>query len=193
MEGLVRQRFSSEVECIPFLPKAPDLKVRDYKKKYDFIYVASGEHHKNHEKLIDAWKILAKHNIFPSLALTLSPNDEEKIFKQQDLSTVNIINLGHIPHSNILDAYHESGALIYPSKVESFGIPLIEAKDAGIPIIASELDYVRDLVDPVETFDPCSSTSIARAVMRFLNIKIKGMVINDVEYFLMRIFEDIKR
>ena len=62
-------------------------------------------------------------------------------------------------------------ALIYPSKIESFGLPLIEADAMNLPIIAAELDYVRDICSPTQTFDPNSSISIARAIMRFLNIK----------------------
>jgi hypothetical protein len=45
---------------------------------------------------------------------------------------------------------------------------LIEAQRRGIPIHSAELDYVRDLMDPVQSFDPESPVSIARAVKRFL-------------------------
>ncbi|MGH8848481.1 MAG: glycosyltransferase, partial [Polaromonas sp.] len=38
------------------------------------------------------------------------------------------------------------------------------------PILASELDYVRDVCSPVQTFDPASPVSIARAVKRFLAV-----------------------
>jgi glycosyltransferase involved in cell wall biosynthesis len=68
----------------------------------------------------------------------------------------------------IASLYQSSSALIYPSRTESFGLPLIEAMDYGLPILASELDYVRDVVVPVETFNPDSPVSIARAVRRFL-------------------------
>ena len=64
--------------------------------------------------------------------------------------------------------YRRVKALIYPSFFECFGIPMIEAKNFDLPIIAAELDYVRDLIKPAETFDPSSPRSIARAVKRFL-------------------------
>jgi glycosyltransferase involved in cell wall biosynthesis len=65
-------------------------------------------------------------------------------------------------------AYRQSGALIFPSLTESFGLPLIEARGRDLPILAGELDYVRDVCVPVETFDPRSPRSIARAVKRHL-------------------------
>ena len=48
--------------------------------------------------------------------------------------------------------------------------PLIEAKYLNLPVLAGELDYIRDLIDPIQTFDPNSSISIYRAVKRFLNV-----------------------
>ena len=48
---------------------------------------------------------------------------------------------------------------------------MLEAKKYNLKIVASELDYVRDIVDPVETFNPDSAISIARSIKRFLNIK----------------------
>jgi len=63
----------------------------------------------------------------------------------------------------------ESGAMIFASLTESFGLPLIEATRLGLPIVAPELDYVRDVCLPAQTFDPSSALSIARAVRRFLD------------------------
>jgi hypothetical protein len=44
----------------------------------------------------------------------------------------------------------------------------MEAQAAGLPILAAELDFVRDVCEPTVTFDPHSARSIARAVERFL-------------------------
>ena len=70
-----------------------------------------------------------------------------------------------------MDLYNHSTALIYPSLLESCGLPLVEAGQCKLPVLASELDYVRDILDPVETFDPKSAKSIARSLKRFLKIK----------------------
>jgi glycosyltransferase involved in cell wall biosynthesis len=82
-----------------------------------------------------------------------------------------IYNVGVLSHDDVLLLYKKSGALIFPSKLESLGLPLIEARRAGLAILASELDYVRDVLDPDEVFDPDSPVSIARAVKRFLGIE----------------------
>jgi glycosyltransferase involved in cell wall biosynthesis len=81
---------------------------------------------------------------------------------------VRIQNLGELQHERLIAIYQTCGALIYPSCFESFGLPLIEARRAGLAVLAPELDYVRDIIDPEETFEPRSPVSIARAVKRYM-------------------------
>ena len=84
--------------------------------------------------------------------------------------------------------YPKSKAIIFTSNYESFGIPLIEAKYFDLPVLAGELDYVRDLIDPIQTFDPNSSISIYRAVKRFLNLSLYRTPILTPKQFVGEIF-----
>lgn len=153
------------------LPFAEMEKVTTVEKKvYDFVYVSSGDPHKNHLKLLEAWERLASAELFPTLMLTISDAYPELLATILTLQKngLNIHNEKYLNHAGVLKLYSQSKCLIFPSVAESFGLPLLEAKDASLPILASELDYVRDVVIPVETFDPSSSRSIERAVLRFL-------------------------
>ena len=139
-----------------------------------FVYVASGEPHKNHRQLIEAWRLLAEENIYPKLVLTVDKNAFPELYhwidEKKKAHNLYIDNLGSVSSDAMADIYAKTGALIYPSKFESLGLPLIEAEQAGLPILASELDYVRDVVSPVQTFNPESAISIAKAVKRFLGV-----------------------
>lgn len=155
---------------------------------YDYIYVASGESHKNHRLLVSAWVLLAEEGIFPSLCITV---DREKfpllcdwIDVQIKSAGINVVNLGNISHEEVLVLYKKSGAAIYPSTLESFGIPLIEARQAGLAVLASELDYVRDVLDPEESFDPCSAISIARSVKRHMGVPQSPLPIMNAVQFI---------
>lgn len=138
--------------------------------KYDFVYVASGDPHKNHKLLLEAWCALAEEGYKPSLALTVQADSAlARLIEECKLKyDLNISNLGRLHADEIPRLYNQSAALIFPSISESLGLPLIEAARFGLPILAPEMDYVRDVVEPVQTFDPHSSTSIARAVKRFI-------------------------
>lgn len=48
--------------------------------------------------------------------------------------------------------------------------PYRGARAARLPVVAAEKDYVRDVVEPAQTFDPESAVSIVRAVRRFLSV-----------------------
>lgn len=176
MLRMAAARLDVEVTCAPFVPASvmrlsvPSA-VQDV-RRFDFLYVASGEAHKNHSVLIAAWGLLANEGLFPSLALTLAseatPELCARVAQETASRGLRVHNLGVLPHDRLLEVYRESGALIYPSSFESFGLPLVEARQAGLAVLAPELDYVRDVTDPDESFDPRSPVSIARAVRRFL-------------------------
>jgi glycosyltransferase involved in cell wall biosynthesis len=140
-------------------------------KRWDFVYVADGQPHKNHRRLVDAWRLLAAQGIRPSLALTLTERDaplRDGILAAARAEGLNIHNLPPMTHAEVQQLYADAGALVFASLGESFGLPLVEAAAAGLPVIAGERDFVRDICAPVETFDPESPISIARAVRRFL-------------------------
>jgi len=160
----------ADIRVLPFAPAAPGaLPTAD--ASWDFIYVADGEAHKNHRTLVEAWRLLAEQGLRPTLALTLSGRDASLAAWVQSEATrhgLEIVNLGPRSHAEVLALYRSARALVFPSKGESFGLPLIEARQAGLPILAGELDFVRDVCEPVQTFDPGSAVSIVRAVKRFL-------------------------
>lgn len=197
MQATLASRFKSgnaaRISVLPFLASdEPSQTVREgtrtKKAVYDFIYVASAGPHKNHRRLIEAWCLLAEEGARPSLCITVDRQDDMALCQWMDAMVaehkLQLTNVGAITHANVLDLYRDAGALLYVSKVESFGIPLIEAQRAGLPIVAAERDYVRDILDPAESFDPESARSMARAVKRFMGIQSEPLQIVDATTFL---------
>lgn len=184
------------VSILPFSAPTPECtseQALHSKKKYEFVYAANGEAHKNHKNLLEAWRLLAEAGLKPSLALTINtesfPLVSCEITRYIQNYELNIVNLEQISVTEMPSLYRSSSALIFPSITESFGLPLIEAKQFGMPILASELDYVRDVVEPVETFDPDSPISIARAVRRFLGHSEPTAQIHSAEEFMAEILK----
>ena len=173
MENLLRRIAKSiDIFEFPFTPKI-DINQKCSQFKWYFIYIASGSPHKNHKKLFEAWALLADKKIFPKLLITIDSMDSKTIGLLDRLNSkvnLNIENIYTQSHHEMMRLLAQSKAVIYPSFCESFGLPLLEAKALKKPILAAELDYVRDVCSPVETFDPCSAVSIARAVKRFLSV-----------------------
>jgi glycosyltransferase involved in cell wall biosynthesis len=185
------------IRVLPFMEQIPGSIFasasprNEHAKKFDFIYPASGEAHKNHQKLIEAFIILAEEGHLPSLLLTLDEQKFPETFKSissaKDKFKLNIQNRGFLPHHELLQLYGSIRYLIHPSLYESFGIPLLEAKQAGLSIVAAELDYVRDSINPDQSFDPNSAVSIARAIKRSLGLFDEPTTVLGADEFLSKI------
>lgn len=156
-----------------------------------FLYVASGEPHKNHKNLLYAWKLLAEEGVFPKLILTLDNDFHRDLISWvqniADNYQLKVENLGSLSKKQLDNIYESSSALIYPSKLESFGLPLVEARQKSLPVIAGELDYVRDILDPEEVFNPESPISIARAVKRFMGLGEEALPLMSADNFVISI------
>jgi glycosyltransferase involved in cell wall biosynthesis len=204
MRNILETRILNKVpiNVIPFMEnqvgyvRKVDMPKIFKEKDFDFLYVASGEPHKNHRKLIEAWCLLAKEGFYPSLKLTLdNVNFAELcawITQKVADCRLNVENKGRLTHDQVKLIYNQAGALIYPSTFESFGLPLIEARQAGLPVLASELDYVRDVLDPEQVFDPESAVSIARAVKRFIAVDESPLPLQDATGFIKHILNRIE-
>ena len=198
MQALVREKFGREAIVAPFLSgetlaPARAAPARD-PAAAAFLYVASGDPHKNHRRLVDAWRILAEDGLHPALWLTLDPARDLDLVKAIESAAarhaLDISNFGSLSRAELAGLYGKASALIYPSTLESYGLPLLEARAAGLPILTGELDYVRDIVDPEQTFDPRSALSIARAVKRFMGAPQKRPPGETAERFLERLMAE---
>lgn len=185
MQLLVKKHLKMTADIIRFTDNIQSFFQNKQPIKYDLIYVSSGERYKNHKKLLEALLILHKENISLRLCLTVCPNKHPETFAlinhyKLELG-LNIDNLYNLNREEIAGLYCQSQALIYPSVIESLGLPLLEATQFGLDIIASELDYVRDVCSPVETFNPLSSISIARSIKRFKDLESKLAPSDDLD------------
>lgn len=198
----IKTRGRVPVRILPFVaepngyargvPQSKSQKETDF----DFVYVASGEPHKNHRRLIEAWCLLAQEGLFPSLCLTLDEARFAWLCREIEVKCqrygLKVKNAGVLSHQDVMLLYKKAGASIYPSIFESFGLPLIESRQAGLPVLASELDYVRDVLDPEQTFDPESAFSIARAVKRFMGLQVEPLPLQDAARFIEHFLKEKK-
>ncbi len=56
-----------------------------------------------------------------------------------------VIFLNDLSDAEILNLYQQAKALVYPSLMEGFGIPPLEAMACGIPVIMSDIDVFREI------------------------------------------------
>ena len=160
-------------------------------KVIDFIYPALCSKHKNHINLLRAIKKI-RPNIRFNIVLTIPDNAKDilEIVDSINKSYPNtIINIGVVSHSVIGDYYRKSKFLIFPSMMESLGLPLLEAIAFDLKVLASDKDYVHSAVDNPIVFNPESVDSIGYCMIEALagkydNINQSAKLIDSKEYIL---------
>lgn len=197
-ELIISNTHSKNVINIPIYKKFN--KSNEVVKQFDFCFISSSSPHKNHLTLLDALELLLEEGIKTNLIVTVPNNANaalilEKIEKLNALYPGAITNVGHVDNSEIENVYLKSKALVFPSKAEAFGMPLIEAHDLGLKVLVSNLPYAFDVFEEVTTFDPENKLSIAKTMKQFLNGELNNKkqtskVINKLDDYVKLLTED---
>ena len=137
------------------------------KSPNNFVYVSSRVSHKNHIRLLNAFIVVANKTI-KGMKLHLTLNKEE-LFKKKYPNNLKVEFHGTLSRDSVNELYNSCEFAIYPSLVESFGLPLIEAANHGCKVIASDLQYVHEIIKPSLTFDPYSIESISSAILKAID------------------------
>lgn len=142
-KGFVNRFHHPENKIEIYSPNVADVKESNTCLKLDdnslnLFYPAAPQFYKNHRVIIEAVK---ESHCNPTLYLTTnnphSHNDQIKY-------------TGVIPFSEVCGMYTKCDALLFPSYIETFGLPLLEAAMRGVPIIAADLPYAREVLDGYE-------------------------------------------
>jgi glycosyltransferase involved in cell wall biosynthesis len=164
---------SDNIEVYPFFEELNYSSKVNFKEN-SFLYVAGSGKHKNHKRLIIAFNQAANKSKAPlTLKLTLPKEAFSSLTQNLPNTSPNLrlINLGELTKEQVLKSYQETRFLIYPSLKESFGLPLIEAAQLGVFVIASELPFVSQVIKPSLSFNPYLEIDIAKVVLKAVNLK----------------------
>ncbi len=126
--------------------------------------------HKNHLNIFQALKLAVEAGE-PDLHLVLSgsPDGSEKLLAEASrLGLRNRIHFkGYLDKHLIPEVYRNSLALLFATKFEGFGIPLLEAFYSGAPAITAHSGSCVEVAgDAAVLVDPLSPESIAAGILR---------------------------
>lgn len=167
----------AEPDKIIVTPEAADIadgKIEPYNQPFDsyILYVGQQSDYKNIRALGEAHqKLLDKH---PDLGLILVGNknksaiSNERFFK--DNGYKNIIFTGFLPDSQRDWLYKNTAAYVFPSLMEGFGLPGLEAMGYGAPVISSNATCLPEVYgEAAHYFDPLDINDIVRAIDEVLS------------------------
>jgi glycosyltransferase involved in cell wall biosynthesis len=192
MRDAIKSNFRHKnIRLLPFFQLCNNYKKIENVKKYDFCYVSLGHEYKNHKLLFDALELVAKKRLNLRLAVTIEKDRYaliDQISRINAIGSVQITNMGVISKKSVCKLYNDSRCLVFPSLEESFGLPLIEAAEMGLDIIAADLQYVFEVVNPSLVFDPGNPQSCANVIEKYLtqgqHITSSSVVENKIDHLV---------
>jgi glycosyltransferase involved in cell wall biosynthesis len=135
-------------------------------KEFDapyLLYVGNRKPHKNLDRLFQAFNGIND----PHLRLVLSGVEDAEIAHRLAKAGVasRVLFAGNLPDSDMPSLYRGATALVLPSLVEGFGLPLVEAMASGTPVIAAAAASIPEVVgNAAILFDPLDTGEMRQAI-----------------------------
>lgn len=128
------------------------------KNKIKILYPSNMYSYKNHKIIVQFLKIINSDNI--SFYFTCSRKEFEPYLDIKNLHRINYFN-----HKDLEKIYHQYDAIIFPSLIESLGLPIFEAIQMQMPVIAANLPYSKEIKSKyIKYFNPKSVKSLNKTI-----------------------------
>ena len=147
-------------------------------KRQDYILAVSDIYvQKNLKNLISAIAILRLQK--PNIELKIAGRFIDEAYHQELNKLIfekelegNVTFLGGVQVDELVDLYHHCAVFVFPSTVETFGNPLIEAMASGAPIATSNTAAMPEVAgDAALYFDPYNVEDMASSIGRLMDDK----------------------
>lgn len=140
------------------------------------LSVSSVHRHKNYVRLIEACATLARrHRDLPALVIIGDVQAPDYLAEMRRARAVageyaeRIHLLGEIPYADIKTYYAGADLFVFPSYLETFGHPLLEAMASGVPIVAADIPVFREIAGDAACYaDPHDTQALASAIEKTL-------------------------
>lgn len=136
-----------------------------------FIYPTFPRVFKNIELICEAFKLID--NLGTKVYITIDGTEnayaKNIVKKYSDVSSVNFIGLQD--RKVIFEYYGKVAALLFPSRLETWGMPLSEFRLTGKPIFASDMNFCHETLagyDNAVFFDPTDAAELANLLKSFI-------------------------
>lgn len=141
-------------------------------RPYTFIYASYPRTFKNFEVVCEACRQLGSrlnYQVYLTLKGNENPYSRYLYRKFRDMKQIKW--LGILPREELFRYYWKSDCMIFPSKLETWGLPVSEYKITGKPVILADLPYAHETLGEYEKacfFDCRDSKKLARIMSRVI-------------------------
>lgn len=115
-----------------------------------FFYPAAAMRYKNHILILSACKLLLERGVKGfSVVFTLSGKENDyarRLFERAKSECLPIVFTRELPRDAVFDYYARS-VLLFPSYIETFGLPLLESRVHGSVVLAADAPFSREILE----------------------------------------------
>ena len=151
------------------------------KEKIRFFYPATPMIHKNYEVICKAASLLEREGM-ANFEILLTFTGEENRYTKKIKNSYSHLNslrfIGFLTGDEMNNMYQNCDCLLFSSKVESWGLPISEAKELDKPVLVADLPYAYEAsgkYDKVKFFNPDDAKQLAGYMKNF----IQGNIVYD--------------
>lgn len=138
------------------------------------LHIGKFERKKAQDVLLAAFRILLDKGIDANLTMIGASGPEtESTRRLASTFGPRVVMLEHIPHHQLPAYFAEANLFVLPSREEPFGIVLLEAGAAGLPIVATRSGGIPEFLDHGRTallVEPDAPEELADAIFRMVHV-----------------------
>lgn len=163
---------SNKIEVVPINRETTNTKATNIEwNNKSFFFPAFYAIYKNQDLIYGAAKLLEAKGVADiTISLTTQQGFDSSLIKEG----------GRLSHNQVLEMM-QSSTLIFPSYIETVGLPLIEAMAARTVILAADCEYAHETLGDYPNayyFDPFEPASLANLIEKVANGKIEKKTIS---------------
>lgn len=165
------------VNTLPFLEEYDDTFLESIRKKYNLpqkfiLYFGAIRKHKNLDGLLKSYALLPE-NIKREYHLVITKKNEDLCILADTLRISEYVHFTRfIEECDKVPIYKLASLSMFISLYEGFGIPIIEAQAAGVPVITSNISSMPEVAkDSAVLVDPNNYEEISNAMLTLLTTK----------------------
>jgi glycosyltransferase involved in cell wall biosynthesis len=168
MRAAVIEAFHADPHTVRvFPPPVPVLPTPESEERFrdaavrTVLYVGNTEPYKNVERLLAVFPDV--HKATGARLLLVSPDAATRVVP-------GVFNIGPLSRTALHAAYRASDLLVFPSFVETVGLPLLEAMSCGVAVLAADRPYAREMCGNAAVyFEPAKADTLRDALIAMLD------------------------
>lgn len=140
-----------------------------------FFYPARTWPHKNHEVILKALHLLKTNEKYTPKVIFTGASKEHRTTLEKRASELGVLGqvhfLGFLASNELRAIFSIATAMVFPSKFEGFGLPILEAFQAKLPVLSSSATTLPEIAkDGALYFNPDVPAELASLMKKILDV-----------------------